>query len=395
MFYQRNGNAKFKERKHNMKRNVFWLGLVSMFNDLASEMIYPVVPLFLTTTLGAPMAVVGLIEGAAESTASLLKVFSGWFSDWLGKRKPLAVFGYAFSTLSRLILAAACGWPMVLAGRFVDRFGKGVRVTARDALIADSTEEKNRGAAFGFHRAMDTIGAVGGSLLAFVFVAYLTLNYRLIFLLSLVPALLGVLILQVFVCEVKTSSIKEKLKLSWHNFGIKYNLFLFISIVFSLGNSSDVFLILRSKDLGISASMVILAYAVYNIFYAVFSYPAGVMADRIGFRRVLLAGFFVFALVYAGFGTATRSLSVWFLFPIYGFYIAFTEGVGKAYITNIVPKEKIGTALGFYYAATGIAVLLASLAAGWLWSAFGAPAAFYYGAAMSLLACILFVTLSL
>lgn len=368
-----------------------WLGFVSFFNDIASEMIYPIVPIFLTTTLGAPMAVVGLIEGVAESTASLLKVFSGWFSDLIQRRKPLAVFGYSFSTISKLILAAAHFWPTVLLARFIDRFGKGVRVSARDALIADSTPLGSRGAVFGFHRAMDTLGAVCGPLLAVSLIAILSSNYRLIFLISFIPALLGVIILQFFVSEGRPVAVKEKIKVAWNNFGTKYNLFLLASIVFSLGNSSDVFLILRSKDLGMSASLVILAYVIYNIFYAGFSLPAGILADRIGFKKVLLMGFLIFALVYAGFGLTHNPHAVWFLFAIYGFYIAFTEGVSKAYISDLAPKEQIGTAIGLYYTATGVAVLFASLIAGWLWSFFGAPAAFYYGALMALSACVLFV----
>ncbi|MDD5382348.1 MAG: MFS transporter [Candidatus Margulisbacteria bacterium] len=189
--------------KTNIPKNVVWLGFVSLFNDMASEMIYPVVPIFLTTVLGAPMQVVGLIEGIAESTASLLKVFSGWFSDLVGKRKPLTVFGYSFSTVSKLLLAVAHLWPVVLLARFIDRFGKGVRVAARDALIADSTTEGSRGAVFGFHRTMDTLGAIGGPLIALFLMSVIHLNFRLIFLISFVPALIGVLILQFFVTEAR------------------------------------------------------------------------------------------------------------------------------------------------------------------------------------------------
>lgn len=376
-------------------KNVIWLGFVSLFNDIASEMIYPIIPIFLTVVLGAPMAVVGLIEGVAESTASLLKVFSGWISDLIGRRKPLTVFGYSFSTLSKLILAAAHIWPMVLLARFIDRFGKGVRVAARDALIADSTEEGSRGAVFGFHRTMDTLGAVGGPLIALGLMAIFASNYRLIFLISFIPALIGVLILQFFVQEVRNPIPVEKIKLAWNGFDPKFNLFLLVSVVFSLGNSSDAFLILRSKDLGMSAMLVILAYVVYNIFYAAFSYPAGVMADKIGFKKVLLAGFFIFALVYAGFGFTHDPQMVWLLFAVYGFYIAFTEGVSKAYVANLAPKEKVGTAIGLYYTATGASILFASLVAGWLWSAFGAAYTFYYGSVMALVACVLFVVFSL
>jgi MFS family permease len=261
-------------------------------------------------------------------------------------------------------------------------------------LISDVTEEGSRGAVFGFHRTMDTLGAIGGPLLAMGLMALFAANYRLIFLISFIPALIGVLILQFFVTDVNRPKPVEKIKIAWNGFGAKYNLFLLVSVIFSIGNSSDVFLILRSKDLGLSAMMVVLAYVVYNIFYAGFSYPAGILADRIGFKKVLLTGFLIFSLVYYGFGMANNPHVVWVLFAIYGFYIAFTEGVSKAYIANLAPKEKVGTAIGLYYTATGVAVLFASLVAGWLWSAFGAPAAFYYGAFMALLASILFVVLS-
>jgi MFS family permease len=382
--------------KTDIPKNVIWLGIVSMFNDVASEMIYPIVPLFLTVTLGVPMTVVGLIEGTAEATASLLKVFSGWFSDLVGQRKPLAVAGYGFSTAAKLILYLSFSWPLVLLGRFVDRLGKGVRVAPRDALIADSSPREIRGAVFGFHRSLDTFGAVCGPLIAVGLMAIFAANYRLIFLISFLPALLGVLVLQFFVTEVKPKTeAKPKITLAFDNFGPRYYIFLLVSLVFALGNSSDVFLILRSKDLGLSALLVIFAYVIYNIFYALFSYPAGVLADRFGFKRVLVTGFLIFAAVYAGFGLTHNPHAVWFLFAIYGFYIAFTEGVGKAYISNISPKEKVATAMGLYYTVTGVAVLIASLVGGWLWSSFGAPATFYYGSFTALAASVLFVVTSL
>lgn len=378
--------------KTKIPANVIWLGFVSLFNDIASEMIYPIVPIFLTSVLGAPMAVIGLIEGVAESTASLLKVFSGWFSDLIGQRKPLTVFGYSFSTISKLFLALAYAWPMVLLARFIDRFGKGIRVSARDALIADSTEPGSRGAVFGFHRTMDTLGAVGGPLLAIGLMAIFHDRFRLIFVISFIPALIGVLILQFFVKEVrKPVPPKERINVSWRNFGAKYNWFLLISLIFSLGNSSDVFLILRSKDLGLSTILVVLAYVIYNISYAALSYPAGLMADKIGYRKVLFTGFFIFALVYAGFALTNSAVSVWVLFAVYGFYIAFTEGVSKAYIADLAPKDQVGTAIGLYYTVTGVAVLFASLVAGWLWGTYGAAGPFYYGSVMALAACALFL----
>src|SRR3989339_74788 len=306
--------------KLSIPKNVVWLGFVSLFNDIASEMIYPIVPIFLTSVLGAPMAVVGLIEGIAEATASILKVFSGWFSDLIGQRKPLAVFGYSFSTISKLLLATAVLWPMVLLARLTDRFGKGVRVAARDALIADSTPPGDHGKVFGFHRSMDTIGAIAGPLLAVWLMAVYSNNYRLIFIISFITALLGVLVLLFFVSEGKKEKSRPtvKIKPAWDNFGWQYYMFLIVSVVFSLGNSSDVFLILRSQNLGMTAMLVILAYVVYNVFYALFSYPAGWLADKIGFKKVLFTGFLIFAVVYAGFGLANQANYIWFLFAAYG-----------------------------------------------------------------------------
>ncbi|MBI5078561.1 MFS transporter, partial [Candidatus Saganbacteria bacterium] len=291
----------------------------------------------------------------------------------------------------KLLLAAAYFWPVVLLARFIDRFGKGIRVAARDALIAEATPANNRGAVFGFHRAMDTVGAIGGPLIAVGLIAFFHADYRPIFLISFIPALAGVLILQFFVSEGKAAPARGKIEFRRDDFGRQYYLFLFVSLIFSLGNSSDAFLILRSKDLGLPVLVVIFAYIIYNIFYAAFSYPAGLLADKIGFKKVLLGGFFVFTLVYYGFGAVNNPHAVWLLFAVYGFYIAFTEGVSKAYISNLVPAEKTGTAIGLYYTVTGAAILFASLAAGWLWTVFGPRAPFYYGSCMAGIASVLFV----
>jgi len=376
-------------------KNVFILGMVSLFTDISSEMIYPLIPIFLTAVLGAPMAIVGVIEGIAESTASILKVFSGWFSDKLGKRRPFIVSGYSCSAVAKPLLAAAFSWPVVLVARFIDRFGKGVRTSARDAMIADETNTQNRGKAFGFHRAMDTSGAVLGPLLALVLLTLLEENYRLIFLIALIPAVTAVVLLLLFVKErVKIAlSPAEAPKFNLGQFDRRFKLFLLIILIFGLGNSSDVFLIMRAKNLGFSTMLVVVAYVLYNSVYALLSTPAGILSDRIGRRRVIMTGFFIFAAVYFGFAFVRTNIYVWGLFAIYGFYVAMTEGVSRAFVSDLVPTEKRGTALGIFHTTTGLVTFAASFIAGLLWTYVSVPAPFIYGGIMAALAAILFLRL--
>ncbi len=374
-------------------KNVVVLGLVSFFNDIASEMIYPIVPLFLTSVLGAPAAVVGLIEGVAESTASIMKMVFGWLSDRLGKRKTLIVFGYSFSTVSKLLISIAGSWPFVLFARFIDRSGKGVRTAARDALIAESTEPAFRGKAFGFHRGLDTMGAVVGPLLALAAINFLHDDYRRIFFLAAIPSAVGVLLI-FFVREKALASRTDKtFSLGLRNLDPAFKTFLFISFIFALGNSSDAFLILRAQNLGLSVTMVVLAYVLYNLVYTAVSTPAGAIADRIGPKKVITAGYFFFAAVYLFFGLIGDSFYLWFLFPAYGIYMALTEGVGKAFIANLVPAGKTGTAYGVYNATVGLCAFFASFAAGLLWSYVSVSAPFIFGSVMAALSGILFVVL--
>ncbi len=374
--------------------NVFALGLVSFFNDVASEMIYPLIPLFLTSVLGAPATVVGLIEGIAESTASLLKVVSGWLSDRFQSRKPFTVAGYGFSSLSKLLLGLAYAWPLVLVARFVDRFGKGVRTSARDALITESSAPEERGRSFGFHRALDSAGAVVGPLLALVAIDAFGENYRQVFFLAFIPALIGVLLLVIFVKEKRATAKKTApFHFHWADLDASFRLFLFISFIFALGNSSDAFIILRAQDLGLSLTSVILVYVLFNIVYTLASTPAGIISDRLGPRVVLISGFIIFAAVYLFFGLAADGALLWLLFPIYGLYMALTDGVGKAYISNLVPSEKSGTAFGVYQTVIGLCTFLASLFAGLLWTYVGVSAPFIFGSIMALLASLLFFAL--
>ncbi len=389
-----------------IKKNVFVLGLVSFFTDISSEMLYPIIPVFLTDVLGAPKAVVGIIEGIAESTASIMKVISGWLSDKAGKRKPFVVSGYSLSTISKPLLALAYTWHFVLFARFLDRFGKGLRSSARDALIADSTEAEYRGKAFGFHRTLDTLGAFIGLLILLILLYYLDGNYRLIFLVAFIPAFISVMLLFLFVSEKKREK-KEGLHFKVSDFSREFKLFLLISMIFAIGNSSNAFMILRAKDIfessGIPAivstafgameimAVVVLVYVVYNITYSITSMPAGVLSDRIGRRNVMVGGYLIFSLVYLGFAVVNEGCIVWILFAVYGFYTAMTDGVSKAFVVDLVPQEKRGTAIGMYYTATGLLALLASIIAGLLWDYIGAHAAFLFGSAAALVAAVMMV----
>ncbi len=379
------------------KRNVKALGLVSMFNDIASEMVYPIIPIFLTAVLGTPVAVVGIIEGIAEATASILKVFSGWLSDRLRHRKSFVAAGYTLSAIAKIVLSFAASWLYVLIARFMDRFGKGIRTSARDALIADSATPETRGAAFGLHRALDTLGAVVGPLLALVLLHFLDNKYSLIFLLASIPAFIGVGILLLVVKEPKHESKNQvfKLKLSLRSFNKPYKLFLLVNVLFALGNSSDAFLILRTQSLGYTAPVAVLLYVLFNAFYSLLSYPLGKLSDRFGARPILIASFLLFAVVYAGFGMASNGFILWLLFPMYGLYMAMSEGISKAYISNLVPSESRATAIGLFYTSTGIVTFFSSFIAGLLWNYIGVSAPFYFGAVCSLLAMLVFLSDSL
>jgi MFS family permease len=383
-----------KNESNGISKNVFVMGLVSFFNDIASEMVYPIVPIFLTAVLGAPASAVGFIEGIAGATASLLQVVSGRMSDKMRKRKIFVIFGYSFSTVSKVILGFANVWSVVLFGRFVDRFGKGVRTSARDALITESSTESNRGKSFGYHRAMDTAGAVVGPLLAIFLLQYFNDNLRMIFLIAFIPGIIGVILFAAFVKETpKTSFKKETQKIAWKNLDPSFKIFLVISTIFAIGNSSDAFLILRAQNLGLSVAMTVFAYVFFNFTYAIFSTPAGIISDRIGPRKMLFSGFVLFGLVYLSFGLANTSGVLWILFPIYGCYMALTEGVGKAYIANMVSHENSGTVFGIYQTVIGLCAFLSSLIAGLLWDHIGVSVPFIFGGITAFIAAFLFLFL--
>jgi MFS family permease len=383
-----------KDRKFfGFGKNVFFAGLVSFFMDVSSEMIYPLVPLFLANILGVNKSMIGLIEGLAESTASLLKVFSGWFSDRIGNRKWLMAAGYGISTLSRPIVALATSWHHVMGSRFMDRFGKGVRTAPRDAIIAESSEKTHLARAFSFHRSLDTMGAVVGPALAFFFLGIFSNNYRTVFWLSMIPGAVAVLLIIFFIAEKKKAfmSHSERPKLTLKHFDWRFKFFIIIATLFAIGNSSDVFLILRAQQIGIPALMIPIVYLLFNLIYSISAIPAGIAADRFGRKRVILLGFMLFAVLYYGFAIAGNTTTIWVLFGFYGLFMGLTEGIQKAFLATIIPPDFKATAFGVYNTAVGLAMFPASLIGGWLWDHVSPSATFHYGAITAGFSAVLFI----
>lgn len=378
-----------------INRNVFSAGLVSFFMDVSSEMIYPLVPLFLSNVLGVNKAMIGLIEGVAEATASLVKVGSGWLSDRLGRRKGLMLAGYGVSTASRPLLALAGSWLPVFGSRFVDRLGKGIRTAPRDAIIAEATAESHLGRAFSFHRAMDTLGAVVGPALALLMLQMYQQNYRLVFWLSMIPGLLAVFVIIVGIRETaRPAGVALPPRRVLARLDGRVRLFLVVTALFSLGNSSDAFLILKAEQSGIPLLMIPAVYLTFNLVYALSAYPAGMAADRFGKKRLILFGFLLFAALYSGFAAAQSATAIWWLFGCYGLFMGLTEGIHKAFLTTIIPPECTATAFGAHAAVVGISALPASLIGGLLWEHVAPAATFYFGSVMSLLAAALFTLLT-
>ena len=372
-----------------LHRNIFFLGLVSFFTDLSSEMIYPLLPVFLTSVLGASPTFVGLIEGIAEATASFLKLFSGWVSDRWKKRKSLVVFGYTLSTLIRpLVGVATIGWHVLLI-RFLDRVGKGIRTSPRDALIADSIPEREHGKAFGFQRALDHAGAVIGPLVAFFLLTFITQQCRTVFLLAYIPGVIALSILIFGVGEKRVSPAplaSPPLQLTLRVFDRRFKTFLLTIILFSLGNSSDAFLILKAKDSGISVSLLPILWMALHISKSLSATPGGILSDRYGRKKMILAGWTLYGGVYFGFASAQTSEGVWILFVIYGLFYGLTEGGERALVANLVPLHLRGTAYGIYHFSIGLSALPASLLMGYLWETFSPEAAFRVGAILALAA---------
>jgi MFS family permease len=390
-----------------LPRNVFAISLVSLLNDASSEIIYPLLPIFLSLTLGASPGVVGLIEGAAESISSLLKLFAGYFSDRRGKRKSFVVFGYVLSSFVRPVLAFAVNWYEVLAIRLSDRVGKGIRSAPRDAMIADTVRVEERGLAFGLHRAMDHTGAVAGPLLGYLLVLLFAVDrnsptageFKKIFLAASIPAMAAVAVAAFYVREVKHKRRTDDtvapapVRLSLEGFDSNFKRFLFLVALFTLSNSSDAFLLLRARTAGVSVVALPLLWATLHVSKVVSSLYGGDLSDRLGRRRLIVSGWILYSAVYAGFAFVSNPFSVWALFIIYGIYFGFAEGAEKALVADLVPAEKRGTAFGLYNLAFGITVLPASLLMGALWDWRGPQTAFIVSALLGSTAAVLLLLL--
>lgn len=386
-----------------LPRNVWAVGFTSFFMDVSSEMVINIIPLFLANVLGVQTSVIGLIEGIADATASVLKLFSGWLSDKIGGRKWLAVAGYGLSALTKPFFYFASSWELIAGVRWADRIGKGIRTAPRDALVADSVDAETRGLAFGFHRAMDTAGAMVGLMIAALVVWLAQANnldlskstFQTIVLFSLAPAFLAVLSLAVGAKEVRVKGQRALPKFSLRSLGRPFSIFLVIVSIFTLGNSSDAFLVLRAQNLGMSVIGILLMLVMFNLIYALISTPAGSLSDRVGRRRLIIGGWLVYAAIYLGFALANQGWQVWLLYVAYGLYYGMAYGTANALVADLVPDSLRGTAYGTYNAVIGVLAFPASLIAGLLWQGaggwggFGPSAPFFFGGALALLAALL------
>ncbi|MDP1779110.1 MAG: MFS transporter [Anaerolineales bacterium] len=385
--------------------NIWIVTATSFLTDISSEMIVYLIPLFLSNVLGVRMAFIGLIDGVAETTASLVKIYSGALSDKIGKRKWLAVLGYAISTVAKPFLFFANSWGWVLGVRFSDRVGKGIRTAPRDALVAASTDASNRGFAFGLHRAGDTAGAFIGIGIAALIIwltqtneALLSVNtFRIAVLASVVPAVLAVIVLALGATDLAGAGKGSgTMRLSLKGINPRFKSFLFIMILFTLGNSSDSFIILRAQERGLNVLQTMFMLMTFTATYTFLSSPLGALSDRVGRRKLIIGGWLAYAFVYLGFALASAGWQIWTLFGLYGIFYAATEGVAKALVADLVPESQRGTAYGLFNAAIGITALPASLLAGLLWqglgawAGFGPSAPFFFGATLALIASILF-----
>ena len=374
-----------------LPRNVKALSVVSLLTDVSSEMIYPLLPIFLTTVLGASAAMIGTIEGFAESTAALLKLASGWWSDRV-RRKPLVLFGYGLAAVMRPLVGLATSASQVLAIRVSDRVGKGIRTSPRDALLADAADPAERGRSFGFHRAADNLGAMLGPLIAWLLLEHAGVAMRSVFLWSAIPGALAIVVLLVFVREKRISETRVDAPISptpslvssdSQPLGRSFWKYLFVLLLFTLGGSTDAFLLLRASQLGVTAAMIPLLWAAHSFVKSVTNTPGGMLSDKLGRKPLIVAGWAVYAIVYLLFGRATSAWQIWALFLAYGLYFGLTEGAEKALVTDLVPASKRGTAFGWYNFTVGLAALPASVIFGIVWDQFSPVAAFTMGATLA------------
>lgn len=362
------------------------IGLVSLFSDLSTEMAYPLLPLFISTLPGYSPIYLGLIEGIAEATASFITGFSGWISDWFQKRKVIAVLGYGMTTIAKPIIALATGIPTVMAGRFLDRFGKGIRSAPKDTILANVATEENRGQIFGFERMMDSAGAVFGPAFAILLFYQFGLSLQTVFLITVIPSIIA------FACIlwVKEPEPENKKRVfSLEGLSKEFWIFLAINALFNIGNSTNAFLILKADELKMSVVASLGCYMLYNFVYSIGSYPAGVVSDKLGRKNVLLVGFIIFSLAYFGFALIQNTFWIWILFAFYGIYPALTDGVSKAMAVDLTTPEVRATAIGLFAASVGLTRIPASYLGGVLWEKFGSSSTFYFGAVAALLAFLL------
>lgn len=374
--------------------NIIFLGLVSFFADISSEMVYPIIPLYLTAAFGATPLLVGFIEGIAESLASLLKVYSGYLTDKYQKKKPVAFIGYATGLVYKIALLVSTSWTGILISRIIDRIGKGIRTSPRDVMVSESAKETDRGQAFGIHKALDMLGSAIGIILSYFILLRFkdnTSSYKLIFIISIIPAVIALLMF-LFIKEKNTAyPQKERTGFlnQFKNLDQKLKMYLLISMIFTLGNSSNSFLLLRANTAGFDATSVILLYFIYNVTASLLAIPFGRMSDRFGRKNILITGYIIFAVVYFGFGIADTKMGFMLLFMLYGIYTATTAGVERALITDIAPANLKGTMLGLQQTIVGISLFFASIIFGFLWNNFGSFIPFAFGATLSLISAIL------
>lgn len=381
---------KFKSPNYfsGLTKNTFFLALTSLFADIATEMLYPVLPIFLTQNLKAGGSIVGIIEGIAIATQNIIQGFSGWLSDKLQKRKPIALFGYILAAISKPLIGFSTIWPQVLGARFLDRLGAGTRSAPRDALIAASADEAHRGKAFGLEGIGDNLGAFLGPLLTILLLFTLRVDIRSIFFLSLVPGLLAVFML--FFVKEKQISTQPKTKpvIHFRKFPKEYWKYLLVTAIFGIGNSSNAFLILQTRNSGVSLEITILIYAFYNLIATLVSYPSGSLSDKFGRKNILLASFIIFLITYLGFAITTNIFIIGALFILYGSYQGIFRSVGKALASDFVPQKLRASSIGWYSTTIGLSNLVASIIAGQLWDKVNHPAVFIYGASSAILGTI-------
>ncbi len=379
-----------KKKIFGLEKNAFFTGLTSFFTDTSTKMVYSVMPLFLLS-IGASKTTISLIEGIAESTASLLKAISGYWSDKIGKNKPFMIIGYGITAIITPLYALARIPIQILFFRFFERIGKGLRAAPRDSLISGSIKKNEAGKTFGFQKAMDNSGAIVGPLIAFLLLSIFPLNYSYIFLLATIPAILGVLTIIILIKEAKAEKKETTNKISLKLLPKKFYFFLIIIFVFTLGNSADALLLVKTSETGIDKSYIPFVYMIFNTVSVLLAIPIGKLSDRIGREKLIILGFIVYAIVYYFFGRF-NSINVFiFLFMLYGFYSALTDGSQKAMISDIVSKDLKGTGFGIYHAVLGITLLPASLIAGLLYDKVNSNAPFYFGSIMALIATILMI----